>query len=104
MDIAAGMVAYLRARGRVATVAVDGMTFHKPVYVGDLLSCWAKVTRVGRTSIAVQVESWVRRHRDGAEVKVTEGLFTLVGIDGEGRPRPVPAEGDHPPEAGEAKP
>lgn len=96
MDVSAGTVAYLRARGRVATIAVDAMTFLKPVYVGDLLSCWGKVTRVGRSSITVEIETWVRRHRDGEEVKVTEGRFTLVAIDSQGRPRQVPAQGDLP--------
>ncbi len=91
MDLAAGIVAAQRARGRVATVALDGMAFHKPVYVGDLVSCYAKVSRVGRTSITVQVDTFVLRQRTGDEVKVTEGRFTLVAIDDTGRPRPVPA-------------
>lgn len=92
MDVAAGIVAYQRARGRVATVALDGMTFHRPVYVGDLVSCYATVSRVGRTSITVQVETWVNRGRTGEQVKVTEGRFTLVAIDDQGRPRAVPPE------------
>ncbi len=91
MDIAGGIVAGLRARGRVATVAVDGMTFHEPVYVGDLVSCYADVTRVGRTSIAVKVETVVRRRRSGETVRVTEGRFVYVALDADGRPRPVPA-------------
>jgi acyl-CoA thioesterase YciA len=93
MDIAAGTVALARAKGRVATVALDAMTFHKPVFVGDLVSCYAEVTRVGRTSITVQVEAWARRARQDDEVKVTEGRFTCVAIDEKSRPRPVPAEG-----------
>ena len=92
MDVAAGTVAYQRARGRVATVALDAMTFHRPVYVGDLVSCYATVSRVGRTSLTVQVETWVNRGRTGEHVKVTEGRFTLVAIDDQGRPRPVPPE------------
>jgi acyl-CoA thioesterase YciA len=90
MDLAAGIVAGQRAQGRVATAALDGMSFHKPVYVGDLVSCYAKVSRVGRTSITVQVDTLVLRRRTGEEVKVTEGRFTLVAIDDDGRPRPVP--------------
>ncbi len=92
MDIAAGTVAYQRAKGRVATVAVDAMTFHKPVYVGDVVSCYAEVVRVGRTSITLQVEVWATRGRTGADIKVTEGRFTCVALDEAGRPRPVPAD------------
>jgi len=92
MDLAAGIVAHLRAHGRVATAALDGMAFHRPVYVGDLVSCYAKVTRIGRTSMTVQVDTYARRGRSGEEVKVTEGRFTLVAIDEQGRPRPVPRE------------
>jgi acyl-CoA thioesterase YciA len=90
MDLAAGIVAAQRAQGRVATAALDGMSFHKPVYVGDLVSCYAQVVRVGRSSMTVQVDTFVLRRRTGDEVKVTEGRFTLVAIDEEGRPRPLP--------------
>ena len=89
MDIAAGCVAYERARGRVATVAVDGMTFHQPVNVGDIVSCYAEIVRVGRSSIALKVEAWAKRRWTGEEVMVTQGLFTCVAIDDERRPRPV---------------
>jgi acyl-CoA thioesterase YciA len=92
MDLAAGIVASQRAKGRVATAALDAMSFHKPVYVGDLVSCYAKVIRIGRSSLTVQVDTFVLRRREGAEVKVTEGSFTLVAIDEHGRPRPVPPE------------
>jgi acyl-CoA thioesterase YciA len=91
MDIAAGTIAAQCAHGRVATAALDGMSFHRPVYVGDIVSCYARVTRVGRTSMTVQVETYARRGRTGEEVKVTEGRFTLVALDDLGRPRPVPA-------------
>jgi acyl-CoA thioesterase YciA len=92
MDLAAGIVASQRAGGRVATAALDGMAFHKPVYVGDLVSCYAKVVRVGRSSMTVLVDTFVLRRRSGDEIKVTEGRFTLVAIDEEGRPRPVPPD------------
>lgn len=92
MDIAAGTMAYERAKGRVATVAVDAMTFHRPVLVGDLVSCYARVLKVGRTSITMQVEVWVRRGRTGEEQKVTEGRFTCVAIDEHRQPRPLPPE------------
>ena len=90
MDIAAGTVAYARAKGRVATVALDAMTFHQPVIVGDIVSCYAEVVRVGRTSITMLVQTWARRGRTGEEIKVTEGHFTCVAIDEDRRPRPVP--------------
>jgi acyl-CoA thioesterase YciA len=76
------------------------MTFRMPVFVGDLVSVHCAVTRVGRTSITVLVEAWARRGRTCEEVKVTEGRFTYVAIDGQGRPRVVPREGtaEPPPE------
>ena len=92
MDIAGGIVAGQRAQGRVATVAVNAMEFHQPVYVGDLASCYADVTRVGRSSITVRVETIVRRRRTGENVKVTEGIFVYVALDADGNPRPVPRE------------
>ena len=93
MDLAGGTFAYHVAHGRVATVAVTGMKFHKPVSVGDEISCWCRTERVGTTSITVLVEAWVRRRRLAAEEQVTEGLFTFVAIDGDGRPRPVVGTG-----------
>ncbi len=92
MDIAAGIVAHERARGRVVTAALDAMAFHAPVFVGDLVSCYAEVVRVGRTSLTVHVEAWARRGATGEDVKVTEGRFTMVAVDEERRPRPVPPE------------
>lgn len=90
MDIAAGTAAFIRAKGRVATIAVDAMTFHQPVFVGDIVSCYAEVTKVGRTSIKLLVQTWAQRSRTGEEIKVTEGHFTCVAIDDQRRPRPVP--------------
>ncbi len=92
MDIAGGSVAVARAHGRVATVAVDAMTFHKPVHVGDVVSVYAAVKRVGRTSIQVHVQAWARRARGTIEEQVIEGTFTYVAIGDDRRPRPVPAE------------
>jgi acyl-CoA thioesterase YciA len=89
MDLAGATDAFRLAKGRCATIAVDGMVFHSPVAVGDEVSLFTQVLKVGRTSIQVHVEVW-RRRRDGAAVhKVTEGRFTYVAIDGERRPRPV---------------
>ena len=89
MDIAGGLHAYHTAAGRVVTVAVDAMTFHLPVFIGDEVSCYCTTERAGRTSIAVRVETWVRRRKDGSTLKVTEGLFTFVAIDENGCPRPL---------------
>lgn len=89
MDLAGGTHAVYEAEGRVATVAVTAMKFHQPVIVGDEVSCYCATTRVGRTSITVLVETWVRRRRIAVEEQVTEGLFTYVAIDANGRPRPV---------------
>lgn len=92
MDLAAGNVAARRSRGRCATISVDAMTFHSPVFVGDEVSLYAWVVKVGRTSIRIQVEVWRRERAGEATMKVTEGLFTFVAIDAERRPRVVPAE------------
>jgi acyl-CoA thioesterase YciA len=89
MDLAGAVAAMRRARGRVATVAVDAMTFHKPVFVGDLVSCYAEVVRVGRTSMTVKIETFVERRKTRAIEKVTEATFTFVALDPAGRPRPV---------------
>jgi acyl-CoA thioesterase YciA len=92
MDLAGATVAFRRARGRCATVAIDSMTFLSPVFVGDEVSMFVRPLRVGRTSISVLVEAW-RRRRDGLEaVKVTQGTFTFVAIDAERRPRALPPE------------
>ncbi|WP_204113072.1 acyl-CoA thioesterase [Shimia biformata] len=91
MDIASGIVAAERAGGRVTTVAVDAMKFIRPVRIGDVLCVWARVTKVGRSSMAIQVDAWSDR-RAGPIEKVTEAVFTFVAIDEDGRPRPVPAE------------
>ncbi len=92
MDIAGGIAAAARAKGRAVTVAVEGMEFHQPVYVGDLVSCYADVVATGTTSITVKVETLARRRAGGDTVKVTEGTFVFVALDADGRPRPVPAE------------
>ena len=90
MDLAGGVPAVRRAGGRVVTVAVEAMRFHAPIGIGDLVTCYARVARSGRTSITVAVETWAQRRRGSEEVKVTEGIFIYVAIDEEGRPRPLP--------------
>jgi acyl-CoA thioesterase YciA len=94
MDLAGGTAASQRAKGRTATVAITAMTFHRPVFVGDLVTCYAQIETVGRTSITIKVESWAKRGIGGEEVEVTEGLFTYVAVDENRKPRPVPPEGD----------
>jgi acyl-CoA thioesterase YciA len=89
MDLAGAVAAVRRARGRVATVAVEAMEFHRPVNIGDLVSCYAEVTKVGRTSMRVEIETWVERRMNRVQEKVTAGTFTYVAIDEKGRPRPV---------------
>jgi acyl-CoA thioesterase YciA len=89
MDIAAGIVSRETSQGRAATIAVDAMKFIRPVKVGDVLCVYAKLGRVGRTSMAIEVEAWVRRGTIGTREKVTEAVFTFVAIDDEGRPRAV---------------
>jgi len=87
MDLAGGSIASQRSKGRVATIAIEAMTFHKPVHVGDEVSCYCEIQRVGRTSMTVKVETWTRPRAGGAQVKVTAGVFTYVAIDEDRRPR-----------------
>jgi len=91
VDVAGGTVAGKIARGRVATVAVKEFVFKQPVQIGDLVSFYVDVERIGKTSITVTVEVYAeRRPSDPKVVKVTEATLTYVAIDGAGRPRPVP--------------
>ena len=90
MDQAGGMAGVDRARGRVVTVAVDGMTFIRPVKVGDVLCVYTRIEAIGRTSIRIGIEAWARRFRTQEREKVTEATFTFVAIDDDGRPRAVP--------------
>lgn len=93
VDIAGSIPAIRRANGRVATVAVNSFTFRQPVFVGDLVSFYAKVLRVGNTSITVDVEVYAQRRRLKEEcVKVTEAVLTYVAVDDNRKPRPVPPE------------
>jgi len=92
MDIAGGLCAGERARGRVVTAAVDAMSFLKPVHIGNVLCVYTRIVREGRTSMSVQVEAWALRDRHGDKVKVTDAVFSFVAIDDNGRPRPLPSE------------
>ncbi|MFL6722092.1 MAG: acyl-CoA thioesterase [Sphingomonas sp.] len=92
MDIAAGIVASRRAKGPVATVAIEAMKFLAPIHLRDLISVYAAVEHVGRTSMAVRIEVMANRDFGTTQVKVTEGLFTFVALDANHRPRAVDAE------------
>jgi len=93
VDIAGGTVAGKLARGRVATVAVKEFLFKQPVQIGDLVSFYVELVRIGNTSITVKVEVYAERRPSNPEVvKVTEAMLTYVAIDGSGRPRPVPRQ------------
>ena len=89
MDIAAGIVASRRANGSVATIAIERMEFIAPIELRDLISVYAQVERVGRTSMAIRIEVIAERDRGQTQIKVTEGLFTFVALDDEHRPRRV---------------
>jgi acyl-CoA thioesterase YciA len=96
MDMAAGICAGQRAQCRVVTVSLDAMSFIRPVKVGDILGVYTEIVSVGRTSITIHVEAWVRRGRIGMREKVTEAKFKFVTIDEQGNTIPVPPEEELP--------
>jgi acyl-CoA thioesterase YciA len=89
MDLAGTVMATRRAAGRVVTVAITAMNFHRPVKVGDEVTCYCDIEKIGNTSITVKIESWVRRGLGDEQIKVTEGIFTYVRVDVDGRPQPI---------------
>ena len=89
MDMGAGIAARRRAHSRAVTVAIDSLTFIKPVSVGDIVSCYAELVKVGRTSMQFRMEAWSLAIQDEYPVKVAEGLITFVAIDEQGKPHPV---------------
>lgn len=90
VDIAGSILAHQVAHGRVVTIAVNSFMFHKPVFVGDVISCYADVVKIGNTSLTVAVEVFAERNRQKDEaVKVTEATLTYVAVDKDRRPRPV---------------
>src|SRR6201998_461949 len=95
MDLGGGVSASKTAKSRTVTVAIEAMTFRKPVYVGDLVSVHATLVRLGRSSITVHLEAWVLRRREDHSILATEGNFTYVAIDDQGRPQTV-QRGDAP--------
>jgi acyl-CoA thioesterase YciA len=92
MDQAGGIAGVERARGRVVTISVDAMTFIRPVKVGDVLEVYTEIESIGRTSMKIHVEAWVRRFETHHEEKVTDATFTFVAIDKDGKPRPIPRD------------
>lgn len=89
MDLGGAILARNIAHSRITTVAIDAMAFHFPVYVGDIVSCYATLQKTGRTSVRIDLEAWAQRHKGGEHVRVTKGTFTYVAIDDNGRPHPV---------------
>lgn len=92
MDIAGGALAARAAKGRVATVAIAAMTFVEPIKVGDMVSIYGKVAKIGRTSITVALETMVQRRHEQVDIRVTHGTYVFVAIDDNGKPRPVPPQ------------
>ena len=92
MDLAAGIAAGTRAKGRVATAAVSNLSFLQPVKVGDVVCVYTDIAKSGRTSITVTVEAWVLRRNQGERTRVTAAEFVLVAVDDDGKPRTLPAE------------
>ncbi len=93
MDLAGSIFAYKTTQSRNVTVAIEAMTFRKPVYVGDVVSVYTDVIRTGRTSIAVRIEAWVTRRNESHHILVTDGDFTYVAIDDKGQPAPIQRPG-----------
>jgi acyl-CoA thioesterase YciA len=91
MDSGAGLIAARRSKGRAVPVAMDGVVFHEPVSVGDEVSVYGEIVKIGRTSMTIAVEAWRRHRHEDVAVKVTEATFTFVAVDQHNRPRPVDA-------------
>ncbi len=89
MDLGSGILATKTAKCRVVTVALEAMSFLQPVRVGDTVACYARVEKIGRTSMTIPVEAWVHRYRTGETVRVTRAVFTYVAVDADGKPIPV---------------
>ncbi len=89
MDLGGAILARHTALSRVTTVAIDAMSFIRPVGVGETVSCYASIISIGRTSMKVSVEAWVHGFMDRSQHRVTAGLFTYVAIDAHGKPQPV---------------
>jgi acyl-CoA thioesterase YciA len=93
MDIAGGVFTSKVTKSRNVTVAIDAMNFRKAVYVGDLVSVYGKLVRIGRTSITIHLEAWVTRRKETQPILVTDGNFTYVSIDEQGKPQQIKQDG-----------
>lgn len=89
MDLAGSAKAKVRVKSRVTTIGIEAMKFHHPVKVGDEVSCFCEIVKIGRTSIQIKVDAWVRNYASGEERQVTEGLFTYVALDNNGQKTPI---------------
>jgi acyl-CoA thioesterase YciA len=92
---AGGIAGVERAKGRVVTIAIDAMTFIRPVRVGDVLEVYTEIEKIGRTSMKIHIEAWARRFMTHHHEKVTDANFTFVAIDENGRPRVIPRDTQH---------
>jgi acyl-CoA thioesterase YciA len=90
MDLGGAILAAKVAKARVTTVAMEGMSFLHPVRVGDTVACYARVERIGRTSVTIPMEAWAHRFMTGEEIRVTRGVFVYVAVDEAGKPIPIP--------------
>ena len=93
MDVSGGVFAAKITKSRNVTVAIDAINFRKAVYVGDLVSVYGKLVRIGRTSITIHLEAWVTRRKETQPILVTDGNFTYVSIDEQGRPQEIKQDG-----------
>lgn len=89
MDLAAGILAKRIAEGRAVTIAINSMTFLRPVHIGNVVSCYVSLTKQGRSSMTIDVEVWTEDLGMGTKSKVTEGVFVFVAIDEHGKSRPI---------------
>lgn len=95
MDLAGSIYAYKTTQTRNVTVAIEAMTFRKPVYVGDVVSVYATTVRIGRTSITVHLEAWVQRRNEARLILVTDGNYTYVSVDDHGKPQVIAQQPSH---------
>ncbi|HEY4281679.1 MAG TPA: acyl-CoA thioesterase [Chthoniobacterales bacterium] len=93
MDLGGAILASKVAKARVVTVAMEAMAFLQPVRVGDTVACYARIERVGHSSIRIPIEAWANRFMTGEEVRVTEGVFIYVAVDASGKPIAIPGAG-----------